>query len=110
MLRFRMTKRKGLIISLIVWIAASLMLLYLFFVPVDEEYPCETESHPTTIEMIIYSFINQISIAYWIFICLYTCPDAFGFGYFPKKNADKIKRGHEPLKKSIFVGTDASVV
>ena len=54
MLRFRMTKRKGLIISLIVWIAASLMLLYLFFVPVDEEYPCETESHPTTIEMIIY--------------------------------------------------------
>lgn len=51
-----MTKRKGLIISLIVWIAASLMLLYLFFVPVDEEYPCETESHPTTIEMIIYSF------------------------------------------------------
>lgn len=27
-----------------------------------------------------------------------TCPDAFGFGYFPKKNADKIKRGHEPIK------------
>lgn len=63
-----MTKRKGLIISLIVWIIASLMLVYLFFVPVNEEYPCEAEKHLTTIEMILYSFINPISIAYWIFI------------------------------------------
>lgn len=85
MLRFRMTKRKGLIISLIVWIAASLMLLYLFFVPVDEEYPCETESHPTTIEMIIYSFINQISITYWIFIWLIYLSRRFWIWLFSKE-------------------------
>lgn len=80
-----MTKRKGLIISLIVWIAASLMLLYLFFDPVDEEYPCETESHPTTIEMIIYSFINQISIAYWIFIWLIYLSRRFWIWLFSKE-------------------------
>ena len=85
MLRFRMTKRKGLIISLIVWIAASLILLYLFFVPVDEEYPCETESHPTIIEMIIYSFINQISIAYWIFIWLIYLSRRFWIWLFSKE-------------------------
>ena len=85
MLRFRMTKRKGLIISLIVWIAASLILLYLFFVPVDEEYPCETESHPTTVEMIIYSFINKISIAYWIFIWLIYLSRRFWIWLFSKE-------------------------
>lgn len=73
-----MTKRKGLIISLIVWIAASLMLLYLFFVPVDEEYPCETESHPTTIEMIIYFYqpnINSLLDIHLAYILVQTLLD-----------------------------------
>lgn len=72
MLQFRMTKRIGLTISFIIWVTASLILVNLYLgSPTINDCNCEVgENHYTEVEYILFSFINPISIVYWVLIWL----------------------------------------
>lgn len=83
---FRITKRKGLIISLVVWLAASLMLVNLYLdSPMLGDCNCEGGEHYSTGEYIFFSFVNPISIAYWIFIWLIYLSRRFWIWLFSKE-------------------------